>query len=67
MRAFEALGDKKKLLSGICFSFGAKKLNGFEELGRWGRTFQPRITTIQIQWITWRGLVMCQFLSDEKF
>jgi hypothetical protein len=36
MRAFEALGDKKKFLSGICFSFSAKKSLVFAGIGTTG-------------------------------
>jgi hypothetical protein len=43
MRALEALGDKKKFLSGICFSFGGKKISMvFEQVEQRGLTFQPR-------------------------
>src|ERR1051326_2789326 len=56
-RAFEAFGDKKKFLSGICFSFGrTKNLKGiFARSGTVGVTFQKRGTVLQIQWTTWVG------------
>jgi hypothetical protein len=40
-RALEAFGDKKKFLSGICFSFGTKILSGIsQEVERWGFSLQ---------------------------
>ena len=41
-RAFEAFGDKKKFLSGICFSFARCKIHGISQaVERWGSVCVP--------------------------
>src|SRR5215217_438550 len=67
-RAFEAFGDKKKLLSDIYLSFLLvhKSPKGIAESGTMGADVQQRGTLIQIQEPP--GLTGCvRNLSDEKF
>ena len=66
-RAFEAFGDKKKFLSGIVSPLSVHKSPmGISGKRNGGGIRSSNAEPCADPGTTWCGLVMCQFLSDEK-
>src|ERR1051326_9144256 len=66
-RAFEAFGDKKKFLSGICFSFVRQKSEEYFRRSGTVGGFHSRNAEAcfrSMDHLVWFGV--CQFLSNEK-